>query len=80
MYFSDASAISNLVRRACLKLFINGVTLDLAIYESVSAVWKEYFTIHRLDEEATRRLFDILRGVFSNLRLVGISGYEKEVS
>jgi predicted nucleic acid-binding protein len=79
MYLFDASAIVNLVKREYLKPLINGFTLDLAIYESLNAIWKEYFLLHRLDEETTRRLVSVLKEVFNILSIVDISGYENEV-
>jgi len=56
MYLFDASVIINLVKRAYLKPFSNGVTLDLAIYESINVVCKEYSLLHRLDDETARKL------------------------
>jgi len=74
MYLFDASAIINLVKRAYLKPFSKGVTFDLAIYESINAVWKECFLLHRLDEETTRKLLSILKGVFDVITIASIRG------
>jgi predicted nucleic acid-binding protein len=79
MYLFDASAIINLVKREYLKPFIDGATLDLAIYESLNAIWKEYLLLHHLDDEAVKRLLSVLRGVFSVVSVASISGYEHEV-
>jgi len=79
MYFFDASAIINLVKREYLKPFIDGATLDLAIYESLNAIWKEYLLLHRLDDETVKRLLSVLRGIFSVVSIASISGYEYEV-
>ena len=79
MYLFDASAIINLVKREYLKPFIDGATLDLAIYESLNAIWKEYLLLHHLDDETVKRLLSILRGIFSVVSIASISGYEYEV-
>jgi predicted nucleic acid-binding protein len=79
MYLFDASAIINLVKREYLKPFIDGATLDLAIYESLNAIWKEYLLLHRLDDETVKRLLSVLRGIFSVVSIASISGYEYEV-
>lgn len=47
MYLFYSSAIINLVKRGYLKPLSKGVTLDLAIYECLSAVWKEHFLLGR---------------------------------
>ena len=45
MYLFDANAIVELVRRNCLGPLAYGVMLDLAVYEALNAVWKEYSLI-----------------------------------
>ena len=45
MYLLDSNAIIALVRRNCLGPLAYGVTLDLAVYEALNAVWKEYSLI-----------------------------------
>jgi hypothetical protein len=49
----------NLVKREYLKPLIDGATLDLAIYESLNAIWKEYLLLHprRWDCEKTTKCF-----------------------
>jgi predicted nucleic acid-binding protein len=79
MYLFDASSIINLVKRAYLKPFARGVTLDLAIYESINAVWKECFLLHRLDEETARKLLSILKEVFDIIAIASIRGSEVEI-
>ncbi|RLE64713.1 MAG: DNA-binding protein, partial [Thermoprotei archaeon] len=32
----------NLVKRGIIKVFASGSTIDLALYESINAIWKEY--------------------------------------
>jgi len=79
MYLFDSSAIVNLVKRGYLKPLSKGVTLDLAIYECLSAVWKEYFLLGRLDEEIARKLLSVLRGVFDVITIASIRESEVEV-
>jgi len=79
MYLFDSSAIVNLVKRGYLKPLSKGVTLDLAIYECLSAVWKEYFLLGRLDEETARKLLSVLRGVFDVITIASIRESEVEV-
>jgi predicted nucleic acid-binding protein len=50
VYLFDASAIVNIVKREYLKPFIKGVTLDLAVYEFLNAILKEYLLLRRLDD------------------------------
>ena len=79
MYLFDSSAIVNLVKRGYLKPLSKGVTLDLAIYECLSAVWKEHFLLGRLDEEIARKLLSVLRGVFDVITIASIRESEVEV-
>lgn len=79
MYLFDASAIVNLVKRGTLKPLIDGVTLDLAVYESLNAVWKEYKVLGRIDLETAKELVELLKGVFDSVPLESAKGYEVEV-
>jgi len=45
LYLFDANAIIALAKRGCTGPLAYGVTLDLAVYETTQAVWKEYSRI-----------------------------------
>lgn len=79
MYLFDASAIVNLIKKGCLKPLADGVTLDLAIYEALNAVWKEYAVLQRIDAETAVSLIEILEGVFTIIPLESIKNHETEV-
>jgi predicted nucleic acid-binding protein len=79
LYLFDASAIVNLVKKGCLKPLADGVTLDLAIYEALNAVWKEYAVLQRIDAETAVSLIEILEGVFTIIPLESIKNHETEV-
>jgi predicted nucleic acid-binding protein len=69
----------NLVKRGTLKPLIDGVTLDLAVYESLNAVWKEHKVLGRIDLETAKELVELLKGVFDSVPLESAKGYEVEV-
>jgi len=45
LYLFDANAIIALAKRSCTGPLAYGVTLDLAVYETTQAVWKEHSRI-----------------------------------
>jgi len=75
----DASAVVNLVKRGSLKPFIRGATLDLAVYESLNAIWKEHKMLSHIDLETARTFVEILKGLFDSIPLESVKGYETEV-
>ena len=79
MYLFDASAILNLIKRANLKPFSQGVTLDLAIYESLNAIWKEYSLLNHIDYETAQEYIDLVKNVFKILHIESINGIEEKV-
>jgi predicted nucleic acid-binding protein len=79
MYLFDSSAIINLVKRGYLKPLAEGVTLDLAVYEALNAVWKECYLLKHLDEETAGRLLSILGRVFDVITVASIRGEEAGV-
>jgi Predicted nucleic acid-binding protein, contains PIN domain len=84
LYLFDANAIIALAKRGCTGPLAYGVTLDLAVYETTQAVWKEYSLIKGsplyLDREAASKLLNVLREVFDNvIRLASIRGREANV-
>jgi len=48
VYLLDVSSIVNLIKKGMVKPFANGVTIDLALYETLNAVWKEYKLLGKL--------------------------------
>ena len=79
MYLFDASALVNLVKKSKIKPLAEGATLDLALYESLSAVWKEYILLGRIDEETALRFVDVISDVFSVIEVLSVRGLEREV-
>ncbi len=79
MYLFDASAILNLIKRANLKPFSQGLTLDLAIYESLNAIWKEYSLLNHIDYETAQEYIDLVKNVFKILHIESINGIEEKV-
>ena len=79
MYLFDASSIVNLVKKGVVKPLADGVTLDLAPYEALNAVWKELALLKRLDEDTALEFLDVLSEVFSVMELLSIRGLEREV-
>lgn len=78
MYLFDASAIANLVKRGSLKPLSGGVTLDLAVYEALNAVWKEC-RLRRVDPETAKSFAEILKGLFTAVPTESVRGFEDEV-
>jgi predicted nucleic acid-binding protein len=78
VYLFDASAIANLVKRGSLKPLSEGVTLDLAAYEALNAVWKEC-RLRRVDPETAKSFAEVLKGVFSVIPTESVRGFEVEV-
>ncbi len=79
MYLFDASALVNLVKKGRVKPLAKGATIDLALYESLNAVWKEYRLLGRIDEETALRFVDIISDVFSVIEVLSVRGLEREV-
>jgi len=66
-------------QEGALKPLIDGVTLDLAVYESLNAVWKEHKVLGRIDLVTAKELVELLKGVFDSVPLESAKGYEAEV-
>lgn len=67
------------VKRGYLKPLAEGVTLDLAVYEVLNAVWKEHYILRHLNEETVGELLGILGRVFEVITLASIRGEEVRV-
>ena len=79
MYLLDASSIVNLIRRGSIRPLIEGVTLDLALYESLNAVWKEHRLLKRFDRKIASEFLGIISDVFSVIKIASIKGFEEGV-
>ncbi len=79
MYLFDASSIVNLVKRGILRVLGQGSTIDLARYEALNAVWKEYLLLKQIDRETMLEFADILSKIFDIIRIENIQGNEREV-
>ncbi len=79
LYLFDASSIVNLVKKGVVRPFAYGVTIDLALYEALNAVWKECRLLRRFDKDTALRFVRVLRGVFGAMRVLSIRGLEREV-
>ena len=79
MYLFDASSIVNLVKRGILRVLGQGLTIDLARYEALNAVWKEYLLLKQIDRETMLEFTDILSKIFDIIRIENIQGNEREV-
>ena len=79
MYLFDASALVNLVKKGRVKPFARGATIELALYESLNAVWKEYRLLGRIDEETALKFVNIISDVFSVIEVLSMRGFERGV-
>jgi len=79
LYLFDASSIVNLVKRGIVTPFAYGVTIDLALYETLNAIWKEYKLLRKIDRNTALTFIDVIKDVFNVIRVVSIRGLEKEV-
>ncbi len=79
MYLFDASAIINLIKKGKAKIFAYGVTLDLALYESLNAIWKEFNLLKRIDKETAVEYIDALLMAFKAMKKVSIEDSEMEI-
>jgi predicted nucleic acid-binding protein len=78
VYLFDASAIVNLIKKGSMKVFIKGFSLNLALYETMNAIWKEH-KLGRIDEETALKYIEVLTMVFKLFEILSIGDYEKEV-
>lgn len=78
-YMFDASAIVNLVKRGIVRVFAEGYTLNLALYEALNAVWKEHVRLKRYEKDEAEELVEIIAEAIETMRKLPISGDETEV-
>lgn len=79
MYIFDASSIINLIKKGAVKPFANGATINLALYESLNAIWKEHQLLKKIDKNTALQFIDITSKVFNILQTKSIKGLEKEI-
>jgi len=79
MYLFDASALVNLVKKGRVKPLARGATIELALYESLNAVWKEYRLLGRIDEETALRFVDVISSVFSVIEMLSVKSLERGI-
>ncbi|MDK2384140.1 MAG: type II toxin-antitoxin system VapC family toxin [Candidatus Korarchaeota archaeon] len=78
-FLFDASAIINLIRKGDLRVLSEGCTLDLALYESLNALWKEHSLLKRMSRDLVAEYVDILLGIFEAIEVRTIAGLERRV-
>ena len=78
-YLFDASAIVNLVKKAQVRAFLEGVTLDLAVYESLNAIWKECHLLRRIDRRLADKWVGLVAKVFMAMKTLSIRDMEGSV-
>ncbi|MEM2176970.1 MAG: type II toxin-antitoxin system VapC family toxin [Archaeoglobaceae archaeon] len=79
MRLFDASGIVNLAKRGKVRAFLNGATLDLAIYETLNALWKEVNLLKKIDENTAIEFAEIIGKAMGAMEIFSVSGLEKEV-
>ncbi|ALL01980.1 hypothetical protein Pyrde_1937 [Pyrodictium delaneyi] len=79
MYLFDASALVNMVKKGRVRPLARGATIELALYESLNAVWKEYKLLGRIDEETALELVDVISSVFNVIEVLSVKGLEKGI-
>jgi predicted nucleic acid-binding protein len=79
LYLLDVSAIVNIAKRGKLKAFSRASTLDLALYESLNAVWKEIHLLKRMRKETGIKFAEVLAEALALIEKHSISGLERKV-
>ena len=79
MYLVDASALVNVVKRGKLGALSRASTLDLALYESLNAVWKEVYLQKRLRRETGLKFAKVVASVLALTEKHSIGGLEEKV-
>ncbi|MGC8932967.1 MAG: type II toxin-antitoxin system VapC family toxin [Candidatus Methanodesulfokora sp.] len=78
-YIFDSSAIVNLVKKGRLSAFNEGCTLDLALYESLNALWKEHLLLKKLPSDLLQEYMGLIVDLFSVIEVRSIRGLEDRV-
>jgi len=75
----DASSLVNLIKKGITKPLLDGSTIDLAPYECLNAIWKEYALLKKLDRELALEFLDTIVDAFKIVDVKSIRGSEKEI-
>ena len=78
-YLFDASSIVNLVKKNFVEPFIEGATVELAFYESINALWKEYVLLGHIKEKVAVELVEALEDIFNVIKVLSTRSMGKEV-
>ncbi len=78
-YLFDASSIINLMKRGTVTFLADGETLDLALYEVINAIWKEYSKLKVISKDLSKRYIRIVRKMMEVIPINTIKGLEEEV-
>ncbi len=78
-YLFDSSSIVNLIKKGDLRILNEGCTLDLALYESLNALWKEHFLLRRISRDLVNEYVEILLGIFDVIEVRTIDDLEVKV-
>ena len=78
-YLFDSSSIVNIIKKGYTKVFINGATLNLALYETLNAIWKEHKLLGRIDEKTALEYAGIVSDVLKAMTKYSIEDVEQEV-
>ncbi|MEM4870944.1 MAG: type II toxin-antitoxin system VapC family toxin [Thermofilaceae archaeon] len=73
MYLFDSSSIVNLVKKGVLKPLAAGATINLAVYESVNAVWKEHRLLGKIDGRIAAEWIALLAEIFNTIPVYSLS-------
>ena len=79
MFLFDASSVINLVKKGVVEPFTEGATLDLALYESLNAIWKEHRLLNKMDRDTALMFSGVIRDVFKVIKVLSIRGLEEAV-
>lgn len=74
----DASALVNIVKRAEMSKLREAITLDLALYEALNAVWKEHSKLKKIDLETALNFATLIQKTFNIIDKTSIEGMEEE--
>ena len=78
-YLFDSSSIVNLIKKGSIKPFAKGVTIGLAFYECLNAIWKEYRLLRRIDRETAWGFIEVIGEVLKVIETTSVKGLEKEI-
>ncbi|MDK2372871.1 MAG: hypothetical protein QI197_05780 [Candidatus Korarchaeota archaeon] len=77
-FLFDESSIINPIR-GDLRVLSEGYTLDLALYESLNALWKEHSLLKRMSRDLALNTWIYCSGIFEVIEVRTIAGLERRV-